>query len=183
MFLNWYKGKHILKATWACRFKYWTRGKYYYTHKILYERLCPTPTSYSISPKNLWAKEASAICRMARNLHVPEWLQLKKISQFTTLQKFEQRLEIKILEQILLESARITNKYEHAAVDATGLSFINPILRKDFFGQIVWNHNSWEDTIISEQYPYILYPGSICWRYLGKRFINNPDDVYNRVWK
>ncbi|MFP4424301.1 MAG: hypothetical protein ACLFP2_03635 [Candidatus Woesearchaeota archaeon] len=41
---------------------------------------------------------------------VVKWLKLKKIPHFTTLQKFAQRLAIKNLEQILMESAKVTKK-------------------------------------------------------------------------
>ena len=57
---------------------------------------------------------------------IPKWLKLKKIPHFTTLQKFAQRLNIKSLEKMLIESANVTKKCLHAAIDATGLSVRNP---------------------------------------------------------
>jgi hypothetical protein len=57
---------------------------------------------------------------------IPEWLHLKKIPHFTTLQKFAKRLDINFLENLLLASSKVTKKSSHIGVDATGLSFRNP---------------------------------------------------------
>jgi len=55
--------------------------------------------------------------------HLPQWLGLKKIPHYTTLQKFASRQLIKQLEKLLLASGRMAKKpCRHAGLDATGMT-------------------------------------------------------------
>lgn len=56
---------------------------------------------------------------------LPNWLRLKKIPHFTTLQKFAERLNVQFLESLLIESASV-KAFDRAGVDGTGLTFRNP---------------------------------------------------------
>jgi hypothetical protein len=84
---------------------------------------------------------------MLRISHIPKMLHLKKIPHFTTLQKFADRLQVPMLEKLLLQSGK-TNSFHRAGLDATGVTFRNPsrhyekrmtdfgrklISKKDFF--------------------------------------------------
>lgn len=75
---------------------------------------------------------------------IPQWLKLKKIPHFTTLQKFASRLNISLLEKLLLRSGTAKKACQRVALDATGMTMsnasrhyekrINKIIKKrDFF--------------------------------------------------
>ncbi|MFW6013957.1 MAG: hypothetical protein ACOCZQ_03685 [Nanoarchaeota archaeon] len=50
---------------------------------------------------------------------------MKKIPHYTTLQKFEERQNLKQLEKLLLKSGSIKD-FDRAGIDATGMTFHNP---------------------------------------------------------
>ena len=90
---------------------------------------------------------------------IPQWLKLRKIPHYTTLQKFASRQMIAELEGFLFASAKLAkNSCQRMAIDATGMSLIHASKHYEKrIGQLVRKRNFMKCALMADMDNQLVY--------------------------